>query len=175
MKVVSGYDVSGQAVSCPQIGICAPSRSFFLTHDAIRLSTTMAEDKKIPPIVHRSYPKGELIIKEGDYGISIYKVLKGSVRIFKKLDDHKFTLATLERGGVFGEMAFFNFLFEPRSASVEAIDDVELEVWHPALLAEEYKKISPMLRYVLKQTLNRLMTLNKVIGELAAKRPPTST
>ena len=175
MKVVSGYDVSGQAVSCPQIGICAPSRSFFLTHDAIRLSTTMAEDKKIPPIVHRSYPKGELIIKEGDYGISIYKVLKGSVRIFKKLDDRKFTLATLESGGVFGELAFFNFLFEPRSASVEAIDDVELEVWHPALLAEEYEKISPMLRYVLKQTLNRLMTLNKVIGELAAKRPPTST
>ena len=152
-----------------------PSGIIVPSHDIIPLSTTMTEDKKIPPIVHRAYPKGELIIKEGDYGISIYKVLKGSVRIFKKLDDRKFTLATLESGGVFGELAFFNFLFEPRSASVEAIDDVELEVWHPALLAEEYKKISPMLRYVLKQTLNRLMTLNKVIGELAAKRPPTST
>jgi len=135
----------------------------------------MTEGKKLPPIVHLSYSKGDLIIKEGDYGISIYKVLKGNVRIFKKQDDYKFTLATLERGAVFGEMAFFNFLLEPRSASVEAIDDVELEVWHPALLADEYKKISPMLQYVLKQTLNRLMTLNKVIGGLAAKRKPTST
>jgi len=135
----------------------------------------MTEGKKIPPpIVHLSYPKGELIIKD-DYGISIYKVLKGNVRIFKKLDDHKFSLATLERGEVFGEMVFFNFLFEPRSASAEAIDDVELEVWHPALLADEYKKIFPMLRYVLKQTLNRLMTLNKVVSGLAAKRKPTST
>ena len=135
----------------------------------------MTEAKKIPPIVHLSYPKGELIIKEGDYGISIYKVLKGNVRIFKKLDDHKFTLATLERGEVFGEMVFFNFLLEPRSASVEAIDHVELEVWHAALLADEYKKISPMLRYVLRQTLNRLMTLNKVVSGLAAKRKATST
>jgi CRP/FNR family transcriptional regulator len=135
----------------------------------------MTEGKKIPPIVHLSYPKGELIIKEGDYGISIYKVLKGNVRIFKKLDDHKITLATLERGEDFGEMTFFNFLLEPRSASVEAVDDVELEVWHPALLADEYKKISPMLRYVLKQTLNRLLTLNKVISDLTAKRKPTST
>jgi CRP/FNR family cyclic AMP-dependent transcriptional regulator len=156
------------------LDVC-PSGIIVLSHDIIRSSTTMTEDKKIPPVVHRSYPKGELIIKEGDYGVSIYKVLKGSVRIFKKLDDRKFTLATLERGGVFGEMAFFNFLFEPRSASVEAIDDVELEVWHPALLADEYKKISPMLRYVLKQTINRLMTLNKAIGELAAKRKPAST
>jgi len=135
----------------------------------------MTEDEKIPAIVHLSYSKGELIIKEGDYGISIFKILKGSVRVFQKLDDYKFTLATLERGGIFGEMAFFNFFPEPRSASVEAIDDVELEVWHPALLADEYKKISPMLQYVLKQTLNRLMTLNKVIGGLAAKRKPTST
>jgi CRP/FNR family cyclic AMP-dependent transcriptional regulator len=134
----------------------------------------MTEDEKISAIVHLSYPKGELIIKEGDYGTSIYKVLKGRVRIFKKLDDHKFTLATLEKGGVFGEMAFFNFLHEPRSASVEAIDDVEVEVWHPALLADEYEKISPMLRYVLRQTLNRLRTLNKAIGDLAAKRKPTS-
>jgi len=130
----------------------------------------MQETKKIPPIVHLSYSKGELIIKEGDYGISIYKILKGNVRISKKLGEHKITLATLGRGEVFGEMSFFNFLLEPRSASVEAIDDVVLEVWHSALLADEYKRISPMLRYVLKQTLSRLLKLNKVVSDLSAKQ-----
>ena len=130
----------------------------------------MTEGKKIPPIVHLSYAKGELIIKEGDYGISIYKISKGTVRIFKKLGEHKITLAILGMGEVFGEMTFFNFLLEPRSASVEAIDDIEVEVWHPAMLADEYKKISPMLRYVLKQTLSRLLKLNKVVSDLAAKR-----
>jgi CRP-like cAMP-binding protein len=130
----------------------------------------MQESKKIPPIVHLSYSNGELIIKEGDYGISIYKILKGNVRIFRKLGEHKITLATLGKGEVFGEMTFFNFLLEPRSASVEAMDDVMLEVWHSALLADEYKRISPMLRYVLKQTLSRLLKLNKVVSDLSAKQ-----
>ena len=130
----------------------------------------MPETRKIPPIVHLSYSKGELIIKEGDYGISIYKIVKGNVRIFRKLGEHKVTLATLGKGEVFGEMTFFNFLLEPRSASVEAMDDVVLEVWHSALLADEYKRISPMLRYVLKQTLSRLLKLNKVVSDLSAKQ-----
>ena len=130
----------------------------------------MPETRKIPPIVHLSYTEGELIIKEGDYGISIYKIVKGNVRIFRNLGEHKITLATLGKGEVFGEMTFFNFLLEPRSASVEAMDDVVLEVWHSALLADEYKRISPMLRYVLKQTLSRLLKLNKVVSDLSAKQ-----
>jgi len=130
----------------------------------------MPESKKLPPIVRLTYAKGELIIKEGDYGISIYKIVKGNVRIFRKLGEHKVTLATLGRGEVFGEMTFFNFLLEPRSASVEAMDDVVIEVWHSALLADEYKRISPMLRYVLKQTLSRLLKLNKVVSDLSTKQ-----
>jgi len=134
----------------------------------------MTEGKKIPPIVYLGYAKGELIIKGGDYGISIYKILEGNVRIFRAQGQRKITLATLGRGEVFGEMTFFNFLLEPRSASVEAIDDVQVEVWHPALLADEYKKISPMLRYVVRHTLNRLLKLNKLVGDLAAERRQTT-
>ncbi len=130
----------------------------------------MAEKKKTPPVVYLSYSKGELIIKEGDYGISIYKIYKGHVRIFKKSNNTIIPLATLGRGEVFGEMTFFNFLLEPRSASVEAIDDVELEVWHPVRLAEEYKNMPAILRYITQQTLNRLLRMNRVINELTAKK-----
>lgn len=129
----------------------------------------MAEKKKAPPVVHLSYSRGELIVKEGDYGISIYKILKGNVQIFKKSGKDMISLATLGRGEVFGEMAFFNFLLEPRSASVEAIDDVELEVWHPARLIDEYKEMPPMLRYIVRQTLNRLLRMNRVIDESTSK------
>jgi CRP-like cAMP-binding protein len=130
----------------------------------------MTEKKTIPPVVHLSYSKGDLIIKEGDYGISIYKILKGHVRIFKKSNNTIIPLATLGRGEVFGEMAFFNFLVEPRSASVEAIDDVELEVWHPARLAEEYKNMPAILRYITQQSLHRLLRMNRVIEELTVKK-----
>ena len=130
----------------------------------------MAEKKKTPPVVHLSYSKGEQIIKEGNYGISIYKVSKGHVRIFKKSNNTVIPLATLGKGEVFGEMTFFNFLLEPRSASVEAIDDVELEVWHPARLTEEYKAMPAILRYITQQTLNRLLRMNRVMDELTAKK-----
>ena len=130
----------------------------------------MAEKKKTPPVVHLSYAKGELIIKEGDYGISIYKIHKGHVRIFKKSNDTIILLATLRRGEVFGEMTFFNFLLEPRSASVEAIDDVELEAWHPVRLAEEYKNMPAILRYIIQQSLHRLLRMNRVIDELTVKK-----
>jgi CRP/FNR family cyclic AMP-dependent transcriptional regulator len=130
----------------------------------------MADKKKTPPVVHLSYSKGELIIKEGDYGISIYKIYKGHVRIFKKSNNTIIPLATLGEGEVFGEMTFFNFLLEPRSASVEAIDDVELEVWHPARLTEEYKAMPAILRYITQQTLNRLLRMNRVIDELTAQK-----
>ncbi len=130
----------------------------------------MAEKKKIPPVVHLSYEKSELIIKEGDYGISIYKIFKGHVRIFKKSNNTIISLATLGRGEVFGEMTFFNFLLEPRSASVEAIDNVELEVWHPARLTDEYKNMPVILRYITQQALNRLLRMNRIIDELSTKK-----
>ena len=111
--------------------------------------------KKDFPIIRLHYKKGELIMKEGDYGISIYKVIKGHVRVFKDHGDMEITLATLGPGEVFGEMAFLNKMVETRSASVRAVDSVELEVWHPSRLTKEYEQMSPILKYIVNQTLNR--------------------
>jgi CRP-like cAMP-binding protein len=41
------------------------------------------------------YQDGEQIIKQGDYGISIYKILSGSVQVFRKLKDVEIPLAIL--------------------------------------------------------------------------------
>ena len=129
--------------------------------------------KKTPPPVHLSYSKGELVVKEGEYGISVYKITKGHVRVFKKSNNTIIPLATLGKGEVFGEMTFFNFLVEPRSASVEALDDVELEVWNTIGLTEEYKNMPLMLRYIIQQTLSRLLRMNRIIYELSKKKKHT--
>jgi CRP/FNR family cyclic AMP-dependent transcriptional regulator len=130
----------------------------------------MVKRKRIPPVVRVSYSKGDLIIKEGDYGISIYKIINGRVCIFKQSGGNRTHLAELGRGEVFGEMTFFNFLYEPRSASVTALEDVELEVWHPARLIEEYRSMPPLLKYVSRQMLNRLLRMNSIIHELTTKK-----
>ncbi|MDY7037342.1 MAG: cyclic nucleotide-binding domain-containing protein [Thermodesulfobacteriota bacterium] len=125
---------------------------------------------KIPPLVRLNYDKGELIMKEGDYGISIYKVLKGRVKVFKGSGNSESSLATLGPGEIFGEMIFLTNLFESRSASVRAIDDVQLEVWHPSKLSDEYKKMPPILKYIVSQTLNRLNRMNKIFTKLNKKK-----
>jgi CRP/FNR family cyclic AMP-dependent transcriptional regulator len=130
----------------------------------------MIDKGKIPSVVRLFYSRGELIIKEGDYGTSIYKILNGRVRIYKSFGRDKNTLAILDRGEIFGEMTFFNFGLEPRSASAEAMDDVLLEAWHPARLTDEYNNMPPMLRYIIRQTLGRLVKMNKVVDELSAKK-----
>ena len=130
----------------------------------------MADTKdKALQSVHLHYDKGELIMKEGDYGISIYKILEGHVRIFKDSGDGEIPLATLGPGEVFGEMTFLTKLLESRSASVRAVHDVVLEVWHPSKLSKEYDQMPLILKYIINQTLNRLTRMNKVFSQLTKK------
>ena len=128
-----------------------------------------APDKeKIPPIVRLKYKKGELIVKEGDYGVSIYKVIDGRVLVFHEEPDMEVPLAGIGPGEIFGEMAFLSRAMEPRAASARAIEDTELEVWHPKLLSSEYEKMPPILRYVANQALKRLVRMNMLASNLSA-------
>lgn len=61
------------------------------------------------------YSGGEVIFREGDQGDTMYVIQAGRVNINKKTHSGEVTIATLERGEVFGEMALFDKL--PRSAT----------------------------------------------------------
>jgi CRP-like cAMP-binding protein len=124
--------------------------------------------KSQTPIILR-YGKDDLIMKEGDYGISIYKIREGNVRVTSGSGDSRAVLANLGPGDLFGEMAFMNKDAEIRSASVRAIDSVELEVLHPSTLKAEFSKMSPILKYVVTQTLKRLLRMNRILSQLSLK------
>ena len=113
------------------------------------------------------YEKGEQIVKQGDYGISIYKILKGKVEIFRASRGVKVPLATLETGSIIGEMIFLSRKAEVRSASVRALEETELQVLHPHDLKLKYEQISPVLKEILKQALSRLVRMNRFIDQLA--------
>jgi len=61
-------------------------------------------------------------------------IIAGRCRAFRTVGGVEETLATMEPGDVFGEMALI--LFEPRAASVAAIDDVSVTVLDQATLNE---------------------------------------
>lgn len=119
------------------------------------------------PVFTLTYRKGDLIIKEGDYGISIYKIIRGSVLVFIERDDKEVVLNTLRPGELLGEIAFLKKTGERRTASARAIEDTELEVWHPTILSKEYMEMAPMLKYVADQLLTRLLRMNHLLGQLA--------
>lgn len=66
------------------------------------------------------YDAGELIVREGELGTSMYILANGRVRMFTEDKD----LGVLGSRAVFGELAALDP--EPRAASVEALEDCTL-------------------------------------------------
>jgi hypothetical protein len=116
------------------------------------------------------YHKGDLIIKEGDYGASIYKVVKGKVLIFTESENMEIPMATLGEGEIIGEMLFLKKSVDRRSASARALEDSEIEIWHPNMLSKEYEQMPPVIKYIANQALNRLVRMNKMMVQLTAKK-----
>ncbi len=123
-----------------------------------------------PSTVRLQFKKGELIVKEGDFGISVYKIITGSVQIFNLSEEKEITLAHLSPGEFIGEMAFLSRKVEVRSASARAIQDSELEVWHPDMISKEYDNMSPIIKYMTDEAQKRLVRMNKFIVQMSNSR-----
>lgn len=83
---------------------------------------------------HQRYTKGELLVREGDPGDSLFVITTGRVRIEKRLDDGAtLTLDHLEAEDFFGEMSLLTGA--PRTASVIAEAEVEVLLVDKAGLA----------------------------------------
>jgi CRP-like cAMP-binding protein len=68
---------------------------------------------------------GEVILAEGEPGLSFFVVARGEVRVTKQLaQGGAVDLATLHEGAIFGEMALVSAA--PRSATVRAVGDADL-------------------------------------------------
>jgi hypothetical protein len=126
--------------------------------------------EKIPPVVKLNYSKGDLIIKAGDYGISIYEIISGKVGIFIESGGSETRVAILDPGMLVGEMAFISGNTGTRSASARALEDCCLEVWHPAMLLNDYKQMPELLRRFTGQALKLITRMNKMVVELSLKQ-----
>jgi CRP-like cAMP-binding protein len=72
----------------------------------------------------RRFAAGESVFREGDHSNTCYIVRSGHARAVREHGDGRsIALATFGPGDIFGELAMFDD--EERSATVEAVDDVE--------------------------------------------------
>ena len=127
---------------------------------------THKQHLNIPPDTVLTYETGEHIIKEGDYGISIYRIRKGKVLIYLGSKAGDISIAELDAGEIFGEMAFLRGSVSRRNASAKALAPTELDVWHPLSLKDEYDRMPYILKFILNQSFHRLLKINDHIVEL---------
>lgn len=77
--------------------------------------------KKVTEIVfERTYEAGELIFEQGQPGAALFLIIEGQVSVEMYKDHFTATLAVLEKGAFFGEMALLDEA--PRSASARALE-----------------------------------------------------
>jgi CRP-like cAMP-binding protein len=117
------------------------------------------------------FKKGHVLFQEGDDGEDMYIVQSGKVAIKKKLKEGDATLAVLEKGDFFGEMAILERM--PRSASAEVIEDGDLIVIAGEIFGDMIKANPEIAVRMLRKQSIRLRETNKQL-EQALKGAPAS-
>ena len=127
------------------------------------------------------FPAGKVLFREGDAGEDMYIIQSGRVAIKKRTGANKdVTLAVLEKGDFFGEMAVLERM--PRSATAEMAEAGDLIVIsgdtfgdmiksNPEIAFRMLRKYSIRLREMVKQ----IETLGKQIGDAPFSASSTST
>ena len=110
------------------MAMAATSEETIALLNSVAMFSTLSEEdlaQVANVTVPRQFGSGEIVFREGDLSDTCYVVRTGRVRAVREhTDGRMITLATFGGGDVFGELAMFED--EPRSATIEALEDTEL-------------------------------------------------
>ena len=115
----------------------------------------------------KHFDAGSTLFEEGDDGEELYIVRSGKVAIKKKVPHGEVTLAILEKGDFFGEMAMLEHI--PRTAGAEMAEDGKLIVINAEVFGDMIKSNPEIAVRMLRKYSLRLRETTKQIEELAAK------
>ncbi|MEO0326911.1 MAG: cyclic nucleotide-binding domain-containing protein [Myxococcota bacterium] len=102
----------------------------------------------------RHVTAGTVIVHEGDAGDEAYRILRGRCEAYTERDGPRRSLRVMEPGEGFGETALFR-AGGRRSASVVALDDVELEVVTRGLFEQELASMKPWMAAFVRDLADR--------------------
>lgn len=110
-----------------------------------------------------SYRPGNSIVVEGEYTSDAYVIERGSVEVYLAGPPER-RLRILRAGDIFGEMALITE--QPRSASIRALEDVEVRVIHRDDFVIIWQHDPGALLPVLKVLCERVRTLTGLVEEV---------
>ncbi len=109
----------------------------------------------------------ELIFREDERGDCAYVIQSGRVEIFIERDGKDISIATLNEGEIFGEMAIISA--SNRSASARALEDCQLQRIEAQQFHRRMSNMDPIMRMITEVLLTRLHSMLQRIrnpGEL---------
>ena len=112
---------------------------------------------------------GEMILKEGDdaiWAFYAYVLKSGRARVVKTIHDKPVVIGILNKGDVFGEMAFLGGA--NRIASVIADGDVEVEMIAKDTFMEVLDQLPEGVRAKLRAMVNDLASMTEIQSRLMA-------
>ena len=114
----------------------------------------------------RFVPKGKIIMQEGDVGYSAFLVQSGKVVVYTDAGGKRLELARMGVGQIVGEMALV--FDQPRTATVEALEDCNLIVITRRVLQQKLDKSDPTIRAIVPMLMRRVLdTSNALIKKSA--------
>jgi CRP/FNR family transcriptional regulator, cyclic AMP receptor protein len=80
-------------------------------------------DKVAEASLLRTYPRDEIIIRQGEIGLGLYAIIKGRVKVEREHKGHVTELAELGQGQFFAEISMIDS--KPRSATITTLEETE--------------------------------------------------
>ena len=115
----------------------------------------------------KHFDEGTVLFEEGDGGEELYIIRAGKVAIKKRVPHGEITLAILEKGDFFGEMAMLEHI--PRTAGAEMAESGKLIVINSEVFGDMIKANPEIAVRMLRKYSLRLRETTKQIEDLAAK------
>lgn len=121
--------------------------------------------------IRQHYADGDVIITEGIMSNNAYVVLKGSVRVTKKIDKKVVSVGTLQEGDVFGEMGLLSQ--SVRSANISAIGDVTVGVIDKEAFEKVMNDLPEDLKPIILSLVERLRITTQLLTRIGLELETT--
>lgn len=113
-----------------------------------------------PRVLSRaSLPKDSIIFEEGQDSTDIFVIESGRCGVYKKINNLVVSLAVLEKGAIFGEMAAFTD--NKRSATVKTLEPSVIVRVPKAIVAKKISVTDPFICALIDILITNLASLNE--------------
>lgn len=115
----------------------------------------------------QSYPKGEIIFRQGDSSESLFVVKDGEVEVYMDSPNGEVVLANFGPGSFFGELGLFDL--SPRSAGARAKDDSALLILKRDVVLDFLHKNPAASLRILSVVTSRLRHADEMMSRLVTR------